>query len=270
MIKIGIEIIHAKSTEQKRTCYRVRYDVFIKETGYIQIKNEDELESDGYDELETTHHFLAYCDGVPAATARLVLPNKNIPGKEATCFGLPIEDLFDIKYYKTNGLRIGEISRSSVKLRYRSTKTIFYLWKELIDFAADRGITDLVTNVNPETDKLCDAYLIHQHVKSQNLTDKDIVVHPKKPGIGKTRSFRFPLFKSGCCGQENNACGGGDFELPQTLKLFTRVGIMFTGEPMYCEKIDMCAMPMNWRLKDIEKTPFGRFFTKRESMPKVA
>jgi len=46
--------------------------------------------------------------------------------------------------------------------------------------------------------------------------------------------------------------------MPPTLKLFTRVGILFTGEPVYCEKIDMCAMPMNWKLKDIE----NKFFTK--------
>ena len=92
---------------------------------------------------------------------------------------------------------------------------------------------------------------------------------PKKPGIGKIRSFRFPLTSNSCCYYEKNGEGQDGFQLPQTLKLFTRVGILFTGEPVYCEKIDMCAMPMNWKLKDIPKTAFGKFI-RRENREKAA
>lgn len=266
MVKIGIEIVNAQTAEQRELCYKVRYDVFIKETGYIQKENESGLESDGYDELDTSFHFLAYYDGVPAATVRLLLPNEGNARKDGTFFGLPIEELFDIKYYTTSNLRIGEVSRSSVKLRFRSTKTIFYLWKGLIDFAVQKGITDLVTNVNPETDKLFDAYQIYDYVKSTNLMDRNITVYPKKPGIGKIRSFRFPLIKNTCVNCESGVDGQADFQMPQTLKLFTRIGSLFTGEPMYCEKIDMCSMPMNLKLKDVYKTSFGKLFFGKEGV----
>jgi hypothetical protein len=197
------------------------------------------------------------------------LPNKEISKIQKNYFGLPIEELFDIKFYMTSKLHIAEISRSSVIQRYKSTKTILYLWKVLIDFATTKDVTDLVTNVNPETDKLCDAYQIYDFVKLNNLVDKKIAVDPKKPGIGKIRSFRFPLTNNSCCYYEKNGEGQNGFQLPQTLKLFTRVGILFTGEPVYCEKIDMCAMPMNWKLKDIPKTAFGKFI-RRENREKAA
>jgi hypothetical protein len=257
--EISIEVLRAQTEEQRELCYRVRYDVFIRETGYIQHENGGGLETDGYDNLDTTFHFLAYYKGEPAGTVRLLLPNGDISRRQKSHFGLPIEELFDIGYYKTSDLYIAEISRSCVKERFQSTKTIFYLWRELIAFAEKLGITDLVTNVNPETDKLCDAYLVYDLVRLNDLVDRNITVNPKRPGIGKINGFRFPLTKGACC---NNKGGRTEIKMPQTLKLFARVGSLFTGEPVYCEKIDMCAMPMNWKLKDIVRTPFGKFLKK--------
>lgn len=262
MSAISISVINAKTAEQKELCYRVRYDVFAKETGYIQKENEKGLETDEYDELDSTFHFLAYFNGIPAGTARLLLPNKMISEREGTYYGLPMESLYDIRYYTITDLQIAEISRSCVRERFKSTKTIFFLWKKLIEFAAKNGTTDLITNVNPETDSLYDTYLIYHYLKSNNLFDSDIVVYPKKSG-GKTRGFRFPL-------TENKQTGlneGRDINitLPQTLKLFVKVGLLFTGEPVYCDGIDMCALPMNWRIKDICKSSFGKFFTKKDT-----
>lgn len=263
MSKNSIEVITVKTAEEKELCYRVRYDVFVKETGYIQRKNERELERDGYDELDTTIHFLAYFNGVPAGTTRLIFPNKMIAEKEGTYYGLPTENLYDIKYYNTTDLQIAEISRACVKEKFKSSKTIFYIWKKLIEFAVKSGITDLVANVNPETDSLSDTYLIYEYVKSNNLIDGKIIVYPKKYG-GKTGGFRFPLTEKTQAGLDE----GRDIniKLPQTLKLFIKVGLLFTGEPVYCEGIDMCALPMNWKLNDIYKTSFGRFFSGKDNI----
>lgn len=262
MSAICIEVINARLAEEKELCYRIRYDVFVKETGYIHKENEKGFETDEYDELDSTFHFLAYFNGIPAGSARLLFPNKIISERKGTYYGLPMESLYDLKYYTSTNLQIAEISRSCVKEKFKSTKTIFYLWKKLIEFASKSGITDLITNVNPETDSLSDTYLIYKYAKSNKLFDSDIVVYPKKSG-GKTRGFRFPLTKK----------ESGNFEesqalnimLPQTLKLFVRVGLLFTGEPVYCDAIDMCALPMNWRIKDICKTSFGKFFTKKDT-----
>ena len=257
---MSIVVERAKTTGDKHTCFKVRYDVFFKETGYIQKRSELEIEADAFDELETTYHFLARYNDEPAGAARLVMPNLDVAKSKGSYFGLPIEELFDIKHYQTKKVRIAEISRSSVKNKYRRTRTIFYLWQELIKFAKSKGITHLVTNVNPETDKLSDAYLVYDLIKTNGLIDKDILVIPKRPGIGKIRSFRFPLTKHSCC--EHDDEGSEELvkvNMPPTLKLFSRVGIKFTGEPVYCEKIDMCAMPMDWALKDIEKSFFAKF-----------
>lgn len=264
MSKISIEVINVKTTEEKELCYRVRYDVFVKETGYIQKENEKGFETDEYDELDTTFHFLAYFNGIPAGTARLLFPNKMISEREGTYYGLPMESLYDIRYYTTTDLQIAEISRSCVRERFKSTKTIFFLWKKLIEFAAKSGATDLITNVNPETDSLSDTYLVYNYLKSHNFFDSDILVYPKKYG-GKARGFRFPLTENA---QTDLLDEGRDIniKLPQTLKLFIKVGLLFTGEPVYCEGIDMCALPMNWKLNDIYKTSFGRFFSGKDKI----
>ncbi len=267
---MSIEIERARTESKRTTCFKVRYDVFVSETGYIEDHDMHGLESDSFDVLDNTYHFLAYYDGEPAGAARLILPNEEVAQRTNTLYGLPIEALFNLKNYKNSNMRIAEISRSSVKNKYRSTKTIFYLWMELINFALSRGITDLVTNVNPETDKLCDAYLLYSKLRSENLQADDISVKPKRPGIGKIRNFRFPLYGDTCCSLETGDDSRTDIPMPQTLKLFSRVGARFTGEPVYCEKIDMCALPMNWRLKDIEKTSFGRIFKHRTSLKEVA
>lgn len=265
MSAISIEVVCATSDEEKELCYRIRYDVFVRETGYIQKEIGSGLEIDDYDRLDTTVHFLAYFNGSPAGSARLLLPNRSVSEREGGYYGLPMENLYDIKHYTSTGLKIGEISRSCVKERFKSTKTIFYLWRSLIEFASERGVTDLITNVNPETDSLSDTYLIYKYAKSNRLFDPDITVHPKKWG-GKTSNFRFPLAKKSIGDSE----GEFDIEMPQTLKLFLRVGLLFTGEPIYCNGIDMCALPMNWKLKDICKSPFGKFFQKKDAGEKAA
>jgi len=263
---ISIEVVRATSDQAKELCYRIRYDVFVRETGYIQKEIESGLEIDDYDRLDTTVHFLAYFNGQPAGSARLLLPNRSVSEREGGCYGLPMENLYDIRHYASTDLKIAEISRSCVKERFKSTKTIFCLWRSLIEYAGERGVTDLITNVNPETDSLSDTYLIYKHAKSNSLFDPDITVHPKKTG-GKTSDYRFPLAKKpvGDSGEEFDI-----EELPQTLKLFTRVGLLFTGEPIYCSGIDMCALPMNWKLKDICKSPFGKFFQKKDAAEKAA
>ena len=72
---MNIEIVKACTREERELCYKIRYDVFIKETGYIQSENERGLERDAYDKFDTTVHFLAYVKGEPAGTIRLLLPN---------------------------------------------------------------------------------------------------------------------------------------------------------------------------------------------------
>ena len=261
-VQISIDIIIAKDSETKKLCYKVRYDVFVNETGYIQQKNRDEMDIDEYDSLDTTTHFLAFMNDVPAGTARLLFPNKSVSEEKNNFFGLPMEDLFDISSYSGKN-NIGEISRSCVKAQFRKTKIIFYLWKGLVEYASKHNITDLTTSVNPETDKLCDAYRIYNYASTKGLMDKEIEVTPKIPAIGKLKNFRFPLYDS-CSSNCHN--GLTDFKqtdnlnLPLTLKLFNKVGAVFTGEPVYYQKIDMCAMPMNWKLKDIPKTNFGSLF----------
>lgn len=262
MSAISIDVINARTAEEKELCYRTRYDVFVKETGYIQKENEKGIEKDEYDELETTFHFLAYSNGIPAGSARLLLPNKSVSERKVTSYGLPMESLYDLNYYASTDLRVAEISRSCVKEKFKNTKTIFFLWKKLIEFASKGGITDLITNVNPETDSLPDTYTIYNYARSNNLFDSDIVVYPKKSG-GKATGFRFPLTQKASGGMDT--CQALNIMLPQTLKLFVRVGLLFTGEPIYCEEIDMCALPMNWKIKDIGKTAFGKFFSKKET-----
>ena len=266
MIKINLEIVTARAVEQKELCYKVRHEVFINETGYLQKKNGGDLESDVYDKLDTTIHFLAYCEGQPAGTVRLILPNKQNARDKKTNFGLPMEELFDIRNYKSSNLSIAEISGSSVINKFKSTKTILYLWKVLMDFALSNGITDLVTNVNPETDMLCDAYILYDYLKLKNYVDNELIVEPRKPDIGRVRNFRFPLLQRICCNNNYNSEMLTNIKMPRTLKLFTKVGGLFTGEPVYSEKIDMCAMPMNLKLQHVEEILNTKFFRRDRTM----
>ncbi len=260
---MNIEVLRATTTEQKEQCYKVRYDVFIKETRYIQSENGRSLESDTYDSLDTTSHFLAYIDGIPAGTIRLLLPNTEISRRQGTYFGLPIEELFDIKHYTTSNLHIAEASRLAIRERFKSTRMILDLWDALLDFAAARNITDLVISVNPETDNLCEAYALYDQMKLKNLVDKKIAVRAKKPDIGRVRNFRFPLIKNSLHSNDCNSTVPIDVRLPKTLKLFTKIGSKFTGEPVYSEKIGMCAIPMNLKVHVVKNILLSRFFERK-------
>jgi len=97
---MSIEVERARTAHEKNTCYKVRYDVFIKETGYIQDQNDLGIEADGFDAEDTTFQFLARYNDKPAGAVRLVMPNEDVAKRSNTDFGLPIEELFDIRHYK--------------------------------------------------------------------------------------------------------------------------------------------------------------------------
>ncbi len=75
---MSIVVERAQTNTEKNNCFKVRYDVFFKETGYIQKQNELGIEADDFDELDTTYHFLARYNNELAGAARLVMPNTDV------------------------------------------------------------------------------------------------------------------------------------------------------------------------------------------------
>ena len=247
-----LEVKIANSSEEKNLAYNLRYKVFCEELGYIdKDKFPDNLEKDDYDDLETTISLIAILDGTPVAAARLLTPNKKIAKQRSIDFGLPMENLFSLSCYKERGINVSEISRSSVLNDYRGKLNIMKLWKLAVHYSLANGMPHMCTCAGTETDCFEDAITITEIARNKKLFHPWIYTKAKVNSIPSPT----PLFRL----YGNNP--PGEEEIPQTLQLYIRLGLRFTGEPVYYPKFRMCTIPMNWDLKNISK-PFKSFFEK--------
>lgn len=85
---MSLSVLMARSQEEKRTTYRMRFEVMCKELGWLSPQDFAEPEErDEYDDRQALSFLALDNDGQPAGTARLLLPGP-IP--------LPIERHFEL------------------------------------------------------------------------------------------------------------------------------------------------------------------------------
>ncbi len=114
------ELIHADTDALRKEVYRLRYQVYVLETGFERPEDcPDELESDAYD-WRSDHYLLRHRrTGIYAATARLILPDPDDPRSP-----FPIEQHCSlhagtgVRDAQTR-LRLGEVSRFAVSKEFK-------------------------------------------------------------------------------------------------------------------------------------------------------
>jgi len=230
---MGLEFKIAKTKKELRKAFRLRYDVFGKDCGYLKEKDYRYwIEYDDFDLFETTTNLIALDNGKAVGTARLSEEDSFIAERDNSYFGLPIEHVFDLSCFLDKDMKIGEISRSVIDKNYRCSRIIMTLWGCIIGFAKEKGLTHILTNANMETDCLEDANRIYDIVKKQNLVHQTIYTPPKKEFAEKkkNKNFKFRLFNE------------GQKRIPKTLKMYNKIGTKITSPPIYYEEFDMCSI----------------------------
>ncbi len=263
-----------ENDDEKRKCFNVRNKVFVKELGFIEKENcSDSEETDIYDTLPTTTHFIAINNNKGVGAARLIGPDeKMVSGKKKNIFGLPIEELFDLSEYKKHNITPYEISRSSVIRHKRASRIILDIWKISILYGKMKKITTFCSCAGTETDCLEDSKVIYTLLKLKNCFHPDIHTEPSTGSITNSMP-RHRLYDKKIVEEilEKDTLNKKSMEsyelkgikLPPTLNYFIKIGAKFTGPPVIFTKFIMYTIPM---ILDINNTnePFKTFF-ERES-----
>lgn len=114
------EFIHADSNELRNEVFRLRYQVYVVETGFERPQDSpDGLERDVFD-LRSDHYLLRHRrTGVFAATARMILPDPSDPlvtfPIETHCTFHDGMDISDLEVRR----RLGEVSRFAVTKSFK-------------------------------------------------------------------------------------------------------------------------------------------------------
>ena len=269
----------AKTEDDLKKSFSVRYKVFVEEFGYMPEEEfPDKLEKDIYDSLPTTAHFAAIENNKGLAAARMIGPNKKmITDKNKMIFGLPMEYLFDFSDYKKHNIAPCEISRSSVIKSERSSRAMLDIWKIGVKYAKMNNIPMVCTCAGTETDSSEDAKIIYVLLKLKKCLHPDIVTKPWDEPETDFKS-RFPLYDQKIRKEileENKltAHNLGDFEsrgakLPASLEYFTRLGGKATGPPALFHKFRMFTIPMVFDINNLNE-PFKTFFERENPSIKL-
>jgi putative hemolysin len=139
---------------------RVRWAVFGEELDLLAARPPAPREVDAFDTLETTLHFVAYDEGLPIATARLLLPSPEVALARGGRLGLDLETKFDLRELCAPGLALAETTRVCILAPYRSSGAADALGAAMRRESLERGVTHWVAAANAETDAPEDALLI--------------------------------------------------------------------------------------------------------------
>ena len=158
--------IHAKVADSQTSiadAQRVRNQVFVQEKGLLGPRPATlDREMDRYDDLETTLHFVAYVDGEPVATARLIGPNLAIARAIEQPLGIDLSRRYDLSPFVTAGVSLAEVSRMCVVRKHRGTTVLYELYLAMYRESLRAGITHWVGAGNAETDALEDAEIAYR------------------------------------------------------------------------------------------------------------
>lgn len=128
--RLGLTVRIAETKADIMQALRLRYEVFVEETGNLSLKNELGLEYDGYD---------AYCDHmivVDTETGQVVGTYRMLPGPKALKHGgFYSETEFDLTGFPFKATTL-ELGRSCIAPAYRSGQAIRMLWEGIAEYIA--------------------------------------------------------------------------------------------------------------------------------------
>ncbi|XXX74015.1 GNAT family N-acetyltransferase [Sorangium sp. So ce134] len=233
---------------------RVRWAVFGQELGLLAAAPAAPREVDPYDTLDTTIHFVAYADGQPIATTRLLLPNPEVACARGGYLGVDLESRFDLGAIHAPGLSLAEVTRFCVFAQHRSSGALDALHAAMLEESRSRGITHWIAAVNAETDHAGDAAIILQVAAALGLVSRRVQVSPLG-GDHPPTSPGFPFYSEE---ERSRAEAGalGGLRLPRPLRVFTRrMAARFIGPARYDIRFRRFAMPLFASVEEQARAP---------------
>jgi hypothetical protein len=136
---MSLEFRIAKSEEELEKVYRLRYESYVQENYFKPTDFPDMQEKDRFDSVAI--NFYAYNKSI----CKMVGAIRLIP---YTRLGLPLEEIYDISSFTSNGKRIAEVSRritleGHVKANFGLVQTVF-------QYSSKHQISDFLFIVNPK------------------------------------------------------------------------------------------------------------------------
>ncbi|WP_437924636.1 GNAT family N-acetyltransferase [Sorangium sp. So ce291] len=239
---------------------RVRHHVFVQEKGLLSHHATSlDREMDSYDDLETTLHFIAYADGAPVATARLIRPNRGVAQGIGQPLGIDLAARYDLGPFATARVSLAEVSRISVVPKYRGTRVLGELYAAMVHESLRVGLTHWVGAGNAETDALEDAEIAYRVADRDGFVSARWRVAPR-PGASAPGPSTRPLYTP----TQRAKARAGDLRglhLPPILATFARLAARYMGRPIRERGYTVCSLPLVVDLADAVRTEaFQRAF----------
>jgi putative hemolysin len=234
----------AKTQRQLDDALRVRWTVFGEELGLVAgPRPVAPREVSPFDTLETTTHVLVYADGRPVATARLLLPNREVAETGGGRLGIDLETKYEVSPLVTPELRLAETTCFCILKDWRGSEAVMHLVAGLYQESLRHGVTHWVASANMETDWLEDARIAYRVAAHLGLVSDRWQVRSRAqalPPSVPTAPLYVPAARERARGGELHG-----LRLPRTLSLFARkIGARFIGAPLYDSHFRRYALPL--------------------------
>lgn len=129
----------AQTKEEKERVYRLRYQVYVEESGNYHLQNTSCLEYDQYDPY--SDHLMV----VNEEEDQVVGTYRLLPGRRMIDLGgLYSQSLFDLTNFTENVPRTLEIGRTCIDPGYRNGRVIQMLWKGILEYQKQRNYRYIV------------------------------------------------------------------------------------------------------------------------------
>jgi hypothetical protein len=232
---------------------RIRNHVFVEEKRLLSphVPMLDR-ETDGYDALETTLHFVTYVDDAPTGTARLMRPNREVAQAIGEPVGLDLALRYDLSPFAKAGVLFAEVSRMSILPAHRGTAVLCELYVAMVRESLRVGLTHWVGASNTETDAIEDARIAYRIAAREGFASDRWRVLPREGASADGPSLR-PFYGAA----ERAQARAGHLEglrLPRTLRTFARLAARYMGEPIREREYSVCSLPLVVELADVVHT----------------
>lgn len=156
---VAVTVKLAENSREIEQALRLRYQVFVEETGNARLVHPSGLEQDAYD--EDCDHLIARDErsGEVVGTYRL------LPGARAGR-GFYSETEFDLSAFTPARSSVLELGRSCVAQNFRGTRVIQQLWGAIAAYIAEHGQTHLIgcaSLANAEGARASELYSLLKH-----------------------------------------------------------------------------------------------------------
>lgn len=212
-----LTIKRARSSADIEAALRLRYRVFVEETGNVALAHSSGLEQDSYDEY--CDHLLV-CD---AATDDVVGTYRLLPGARArNRQGFYSETEFDLSAFAHHDTAL-ELGRSCVAAAYRGSRAIQILWGGIADYLADHAHSHLIGCASMHCAELPDVSDVYSVLKQHAVITERFGITPLPTHRIAELEFRTTNWS------EKEMLR----RLPPLIKGYRWMGAEIAGEPAY-------------------------------------